>query len=245
MAAPLEVTSGKHAVRAIIQARPQAIRRIALLAGARRYLEEFERASESLGIAPEILPRGRFLRVGNLSQDDKHQGVFVLAEPRALLGERDLNTIDEGVVVALDQVSNPRNLGTILRGAAYFGVEAVLMMKDRSAILGPDAVRVAVGAADLVRIHRVTNLARSLAILKDSGFWVYGLDASATENVFEVSWPDRTILVMGNETKGLSPLVIKSCDAMASIPLAYGLDSLNVSVAAGIALFQVAFSPSQ
>lgn len=240
MATRLEVTSGKHAVRALIQARPEAVRRVVLLAGARRYLEEFEMASRDLGLSPEIFPRGKFLRVANLAEDDKHQGVFVLADKRALLGEKDLRTIHDGVVLALDQVCNPQNLGTILRGAAYFGVEAVLLMKNRCVGLSPTVVRVAVGGADLVKVFRVTNLARSLGILKDRGFWVYALDVQGDRTLAQTEFDGKTVLVVGAEGEGLRARTKKVCDELVRIPGGRkGLESLNAGVAATVALAEV------
>ena len=240
MMASTEVTFGKHAVRAVFQARPEAIRRVVLLEGARRYLEEFEVAARKLAIVPEIFPRGNFLRVGNLGKEDKHQGVFVLAARRTLHDEKDLETLHKGVVLALDQVSNPRSLGTILRGAAYFGAQAVLVMKNRSATLSPAAVSVAVGGADFVRIHRITNLARSLQILKDRGFWVYALDGRGDRTLAQTEFGDKIVIVVGAEGEGLRVQTKRMCDELIRIPGGRpGLDSLNVGVAATVALAEL------
>ncbi len=237
----MEKTFGKHSVRAIFLARPKAVRRLLLLEGAVRYLGEFVEGAERVGVAPEILGRDQFLRRADLTEDDKHQGVCAFTEPRRVFGERDLAGLEgSGPVLALDQVSDPQNLGTMLRNAAFFGVEAVLLMKNRSVDLTPTAARVAVGGAELVKIVRVTNLARSLGILKDAGYWVYGLDERGEKTLAETEFPEKTVLVVGAEGEGLRQRTKKLCDALVRIPGGRpGLESLNAGVATAVALAEL------
>jgi len=142
-------------------------------------------------------------------------------------------------LLALDEVQNPRNVGMLLRTALGAGVAGVLLPVRGGRLLSDEVVRASAGAAFSVPIVYCPNMARALRTVKDAGFWVYGLDAGGKESLFGVEWPDRTALVVGGEAQGLRPVVRKNCDALVRIPLAGGLESLNVGVAAGIALFQV------
>lgn len=238
---PLDVVFGKHSVRAVLLSRPQAVRRVVLRQGAARYLQEFIDLASGIGIEPELLPSGQFLRLGGLDEDDKHQGVFILAEPRRLHNEHDLDIVKDALaVLVLDQVSNPQNFGTMLRSAAFFGVDAVVWMKDRSVDLSPTVSRVAVGGAELVRLFRVTNLARSLETLKKLGFWVYGLDERGDKTLAETAFADKTVLVVGAEGEGLRRRTKEYCDYLVRIPGGRrGVESLNAGVAASIAMAEL------
>ena len=237
----MEKIFGKHSVRAVFLARPAAIRRLVLLEGARRYLDEFVDQARQRGLEPEILPRKAFLRAGRFTDEDKHQGVFILAEPRPLLTEADLESLAGArVVLALDQITDPQNFGTILRSAAFFGVDALLLMKNRSADLGETAVRVAVGGAEFVKVFQITNLARSRDILKQHDFWVYGLDERGEKTLAETDFDAHTVLVVGAEGEGLRQRTKKFCDALVRIPGGRpGVESLNAGVATSVALAEL------
>ena len=173
---PMEKVFGKRSARAVLLTRPESVTRL-LLAGKEPYHRDMVKLARTRGIEPEWLEWPAFRREGGVSDDDKHQGVVALTTRRPLLTEADLGALrDASVVLALDQISDPQNLGTILRNAAFFGVDAVLLLKNRAAEISPLVARVAVGGADLVTTYRITNLARSLEILQGMGFWVYGLD---------------------------------------------------------------------
>ena len=160
---------GKHSVRAVLLARPEAITRL-ILGGKESYHRDLIELARKAGVRPELLAWPEFRRVGDVTDDDKHQGIVALTTPRPLLTEADLGQLaDARVVLALDQISDPQNLGTILRSAAFFGVDATLVLKNRAAEVSPLVARVAVGGAELVDTFRVTNLARSLQILKGHG----------------------------------------------------------------------------
>lgn len=237
----LDKIFGKHSVRAVFLTRPQAVRRILLLEGAQRYLQEFLDFAQSAGVEPEILPRNPFERAGGFTPDDKHQGVCIFAEPRTVFKEHDLEMLSGArVVLALDQISDPQNFGTILRSAAFFGIDGLLVMKDRAAELSPVVTRVAVGGAEFVRIFQVTNLARSLEILKKHGFWVYGLDERGEKTLAETDFDAKTVLVVGAEGEGLRLRTRQFCDALVRIPGGRpGLESLNAGVAATVALYEL------
>jgi 23S rRNA (guanosine2251-2'-O)-methyltransferase len=235
------MVSGKHAVRAIFLARPRALRRVVLLEGAVRYLQEFTELAESAGIRPEILPRNAFMRTGGFTEEDRHQGVLVFADPPPVHSESELGILsDASTVLVLDQVSNPQNFGTIIRSAAFFGVDAVVWLKNRSVDLTPTVTQVAVGGVEFVKLFRVTNLARTLATLKEARFWVYGLDERGEMTLAETTFDRKSVLVVGAEGEGLRRRTKEYCDALVRIPGGRpGLQSLNAGVAVAVALAEV------
>ena len=181
-------------------------------------------------------------KLNRLAQSREHQGVVAFVSPVGHISlEQCLATCPtQAALLALDGVENPRNLGMLLRTALGAGVAGVLLPVRGGALLSDEVARASAGAAFRVPVVHCPNMARALRKLKDADFWVYGLDAAGEADVFGLDWAGRTALVVGNETDGIRPVIRKSCDALVRIPLASGLDSLNVAVAAGIALFQVA-----
>lgn len=145
---------------------------------------------------------------------------------------------DENVLVlALDGITDPHNLGAILRSADQFSVGLVIVPERRSAGANETVIRISSGAAQYVTMATVRNLAHELDVLKDNGFWVYGADMSG-ESSYEMKFPKRTVIVMGSEGSGMRSLVKAKCDHILSIPMSGHIDSLNVSVAAGILLYE-------
>ena len=210
-----------------------------LLAGRKSALnEEYIELARRSKIQPEILPRDNFLRVTNLAEDDKHQGICIFTEPRTIYSEKDLELLrNDRVILALDQVSNPQNLGTMLRNAAFFGADAVILLQNRSTDITPTVTRVAVGAAEFVKIFKVINLARSLDALKKIGFWVYGLDERGEKSLAETDFDEKTVFVVGAEGEGLRLRTKKFCDELVRIPGGqHGIESLNAGVATAVAL---------
>ena len=238
----MQMVFGKHSARAVFLARPRAVNRMVLLEGARRYLKEFEDLAAGVGIEPEYLARPEFLRATRLTEDDKHQGVVLYTDPVPVHGEHDLHLLaDASLVLALDQVSNPQNFGTVLRSAAFFGADAVVWTKDRAVDLSPTVSRIAVGGDEFVGLYRVTNLARSLEALKTHGFWVYGLDERGGATLAETDFGPKAVLVVGAEGEGLRAKTRERCDVLVRIPGGRpGVESLNAGVAATVALAEVA-----
>lgn len=207
-------------------------------------MQEFADLARGTGIQPEFMPLDQFLRAGRFTPEERqhhNQGVLLFTEPRKIYTENDIDSLgDARVVLALDQVSNPQNLGMILRNAAFFRVDALLMMKNRSAELTPEVARIAVGGAEYLRIFRITNLARSLELLKEVGFWVYGLDERGEKTLAETRFGDKVAFVLGAEGEGLRQRTRKFADALVRIPGGQpGVESLNVAVATAVALAQV------
>lgn len=141
------------------------------------------------------------------------------------------------LVLALDEITDPHNLGAILRSADQFSASLIVVPERRSASANETVIRISSGAAQYVTMSTVTNLARELDVLKDYGFWVYGADMNG-ENSYNMEFPKRTVIVMGSEGSGMRSLVRTKCDHMLSIPMSGHIDSLNVSVAAGILMYE-------
>jgi 23S rRNA (guanosine2251-2'-O)-methyltransferase len=173
-----------------------------------------------------------------------HQGVAALAEPLpeatldGILGILDPDF--PAVVVILDQVTDPHNVGAVVRSAAAFAALAVIIQDRHAPAATTIVAKAASGALERVPLVRVVNIARSLDTLKKAGFWCVGLDADATTPVDRLAHGGRVALVLGAEGAGLRRLVRETCDQLVSIPVTAGTESLNVSVAAGIALYQLA-----
>lgn len=142
------------------------------------------------------------------------------------------------VLLALDRIQHPKNLGQMIRTAAGAGAAGVVVTSRGGALLDRSVVRASAGTVFRVPIVNSANLCQTLRALKKEDFWVYGLDAHGSESAFHTAWGDRSVVVVGNESEGLRPGVRKICDALVHIPMATEMDSLNASVAAGIALFQ-------
>ena len=236
----MDTIYGKHSVRAVLLARPQSVTRL-LLGGKESYHRDLIALAERQGVRAELVAWPEFRRVTGLDDEDKHQGAAVLCKPRRPLGEGDLGRLAEAnVVLALDQISDPQNLGTILRSAAFFGVDGVLVLKNRAAEVTPLVARVAVGGAELVDTFTVTNLARSLERLKDMGYWIYGLDERGPATLAQTEFDARAVLVVGAEGEGLRRRTRETCDALVRIHGGRpGLESLNAGVATAVALAEL------
>lgn len=181
-----------------------------------------------------------------LTDGSVHQGVALQVPPYEYADVEDLLDAaaaagEPPLIVALDGVTDPRNLGAVLRSAGAFGAHGVLVPERRAAGLTASAWKVSAGAAARVPVARATNLTRALEELKKAGCFVVGLDAGGDTEVAEVAFAaDPLVLVVGSEGKGLSRLVRESCDVVASIPIAAETESLNAAVAGGITLYEVA-----
>jgi len=143
------------------------------------------------------------------------------------------------LLLALDSIQDPHNLGAIIRSAVAAGVNGIILPKDRSASITGTVVKVSAGSVFHIDICRVTNLVNSLKVLKENGMWIFGAAKDAAQPLYDTDLTVSACLVIGSEGKGLRPLVAEECDLHISIPMQNNLDSLNASVAAGIILFEV------
>ncbi len=171
-----------------------------------------------------------------------HQGVMARLAPLPTLALEELLLRIRGrnapLLVALDSIQDPHNLGAIIRSAVAAGAVGIILPRDRTAPLSGTAVKASAGAVSHVDICRVTNLARALEQVKEAGFWIFGTDGQAPQTIYEVDLKGSVCLVIGGEGKGVRPLVREHCDFLVSIPMQGSLDSLNASVAAGIVFFE-------
>jgi len=234
---------GIHAAQALLERRPAGIISAKLLRGSRAGpLPEIERRLTVLGVPLQRVERAE---LDQLTGGGTHQGIAVQTEGLAEIGVREFEALvlQRGRalrLLVLDQVQDPRNLGACLRTADAAGVDAVVIPRDRSAKLTATAAKAAAGAAESVRLARVGNLASTLHWLKDAGVWIVGADAQTPRSLHDAQLDAPIAVVVGGEGRGLRRLTRELCDEIVSIPMAGTVASLNVSVAAGILLFELA-----
>src|ERR1700751_5582389 len=172
------------------------------------------------------------------------QGVVALVRPQEALAIEDLFTAPDSsqsrLLLALDGVEDPQNLGALLRVADGAGVDGVVLTERRAAPLSPVAVKASAGAAEHLRIARVVNLVRALEELKERNLWIVGLDERGTEDYDRFDLTGNCVLVLGREGAGLHDLVKRTCDHLVRIPMAGGVSSLNVSTAGAVVLYEAA-----
>ena len=228
--------SGFHAVTARLRAQPDSVHAIYVAATRqdRRARDLVERA-RSAGVAVHAADE---TRLAALAGNDKHQGVVAIVDAAA--AQRTLEEIlgalsEPALLLALDGVTDPHNLGACLRSADAFGAQAVIVPKDRAVGLNATVAKAASGAADSVPLVSVTNLARALGDLKARGVWVLGADRDG-ESLFEADLSGPVAWVLGAEGAGLRRITRESCDRILTIPMLGTVESLNVSVAAGVCL---------
>jgi 23S rRNA (guanosine2251-2'-O)-methyltransferase len=167
-----------------------------------------------------------------------HQGVVAEVDPYPYADPGSLLNRERALVVALDQIQDPHNLGAICRSAEVAGAAGVVIPERRAAAVTPAVCKASAGAVEHLAVARVRNLADWLAEAKEGGAWVYGADAGAGRRYTEVEWSGRAVLVLGSEGEGIRPRVAGACDELVSIPIRGRIDSLNASVAAAVILFE-------
>lgn len=190
-------------------------------------------------------------QMGRKALDDKaqganHQGIIAKVKPAKQLNEHHLDDIinacqakgEQPLLLVLDGVTNPHNLGACLRNADAAGVAAVIVPKDKSAPLTGTVSKVACGAAETVPFVRVTNLARTMRALQEQGIWFVGTAGEATHDIYQAKLTGPLAIVMGAEGDGMRRLTRETCDDLIKIPMAGSVSSLNVSVATGVCLFE-------
>jgi 23S rRNA (guanosine2251-2'-O)-methyltransferase len=163
-----------------------------------------------------------------------HQGVVAEVDPYPYADPMRLLDSEDALVVALDQVQDPHNLGAVCRAAEVAGASGALIPERRAAEVTPAVCKASAGAVEHLAVARVRNIADFLADAKAAGFWCYGAAADATSNALSVDWPPQVALVLGAEGKGLRPRVAKACDELVSVPMRGRLGSLNVSATAAV-----------
>lgn len=193
-----------------------------------------------LGIEPEQIDRKKLDR---LADGNNHQGIAMEVTMPGELSENDLKTMVENLtanalLLVLDNVQDPHNLGACLRTADATGVHGVIITKDKATGITPTVCKVASGAAETVPVYQVTNLSRTLRWLKEEGVWVLGAAGEAEQTVYQADLTVPIALVIGAEGSGLRRLTKENCDLLIKVPMLGKIESLNLSVATGIFLYE-------
>ncbi len=240
---------GIHAVESLLRQNPKSVQRLLVQAGrADKRVTALLALAQNQGVSVVRESRGELDKIVNA----RHQGAVAQLSEGAgqsdaaasnLWCEADLLQAVENkggpvLILVLDGVTDPHNLGACLRSADAAGVDAVVVPKDNSADLTPVVRKVACGAAEMVPFVRVTNISRTLQALQERGVWLYGTDGDAENSLYDSDLTTSLALVMGSEGKGMRRLTREQCDYLIHLPMAGSVSSLNVSVAAGIVLFE-------
>ncbi len=237
---PLQWVHGFHAVAAMLERHPRRVRQLYVQANREDHrVAAVLDAAAAVGVPTSAVSKAELQTL----VDGNHQGVAIHCSPSPVRNENELADYLAGLtgsalVLVLDGVTDPHNLGACIRSAEAAGAHAVIIPKDKSAGLTPTVRKVASGAAELLPVFRVTNLARCLRQLKQMGLWVSGLAGEANTTIYDLDLTGPTVMVMGAEGKGLRQLSRKECDHLVKIPMPGRIESLNVSVSAGVALFE-------
>lgn len=235
-----ETVHGIHAVQALLERHPRRVLRLRVAAArddAR--IARLLQLAAAAGIPLERLDASQLAR---RQPGEVHQGVLAEIQPQEPWNEEQLLAALQGasqpLLLALDGVQDPHNLGACLRTADACGALAVVVPRDRAAQLNPTVRKVAAGAAETTPVAVVTNLSRTLRLLKEAGCWVVGADAGASQDADAVDLKGPLVLVMGAEGAGLRQLTRQHCDLLVRLPSLGAVQSLNVSVAAGMLLYE-------
>lgn len=235
------IVFGMHAVRTLLQRRPERALVLMLQKG-----REDARSNELLRLAQAagIPVQWRELReLDRWAANERHQGACLQVRPMNALGEGALDELLDrdpapALLLVLDGVQDPHNLGACLRTADAVGASAVIVPRDRAAGLSPTVRKVASGAAETMPLIQVVNLARTLRWLKERDIWVVGADDQASKSLYQAPLNGPLALVLGAEGPGLRRLTREQCDLLVGIPMRGVVESLNVSVAAGVMLYE-------
>ncbi|MGA2776222.1 MAG: 23S rRNA (guanosine(2251)-2'-O)-methyltransferase RlmB [Steroidobacteraceae bacterium] len=232
---------GLHAIAAIIERAPERLLELWLTEGRdHQRIRNLRQNAEAVGLRVQAASADSLAK---LVGDVAHQGAVAAVRPLKAWDDHDLlaalgNLTEEPLLLVLDGVTDPHNLGACLRTADAAGAHAVVIPRDRAAPVDGVVRKVAAGAAEFVPVASVTNLARTLDLLKERAIWVVGADGEAPQSIFESDLNRPLALVLGAEGGGMRRLTRERCDFLVRIPMAGRVASLNVSVATGVALFE-------
>jgi len=241
---------GRNPVREALERRPEQIEKVMIRRGVSgAAIATIREAASAAGVPVQHVPEARLRHeAGGVN----HQGTIALAAPvqyriaNDLLAEIapswDAVQAKKPLLLVIDRITDPRNFGAVLRSAAAAGVDGVFVPNQHMAPLNAAAIKASAGTATRVPIARVNDLPTLLEQLKERSYWVIGADGTADTSVWQMDWDRPTVLVIGSEGEGLHPSVREACDRLVAIPMRGPVESLNVSVAAGILLFEAARS---
>ena len=239
---PDEIIYGINPVLEALRSERQGLNKILLAEGREggsvRLLRQLARET---GIPIQVSPKEALDR---LAGGGYHQGILGFTAASSYSTWEDLldrvrSAQGKAIILVLDSIEDPQNLGSLIRTAEACGVKGVVLPKDRAAGITPAVVRASAGAVAHLPIVRVTNLASTLEELKKEGFWIVGADSGAEKSLYELKFDMNVAVVIGSEGKGVRPLLLKKCDYTVSIPMRGKVSSLNAAIAGGVILFEI------
>ena len=236
----IQIIHGVHAVRAALLNTKRAHQEIHVSENNHEFANNYKSKIKKI----TILDQKEFKKL--YGSEKSTQGIVLktndFERPNLQQFLQNENTDDKSVLIALDQITDPQNIGSIMRSCALFNCKGIIIVKDNAPDLTPSLYKAASGAAEIVNYFRVTNLKRSISELKKYGYWAYGFDSSEDNVSSNIKYAKKSILVFGSEGKGMRDLVKKECDEIIKLKIQknkhYRIDSLNVSNAATIALYK-------
>jgi 23S rRNA (guanosine2251-2'-O)-methyltransferase len=236
-----ELLFGIHSIEAALTHDPKNITELYFEADSQNArIKELSDRARDLGLKPHSRPREALDR---MTGGARHQGAVARYRTPPPRGESELaeiveNAQNDALLLVLDGITDPHNLGACLRSAEAAGVTAVIVPKDKAAGITPTVRKASAGAADRLAFFAVTNLARTLKALKQQGVWLVGLAGDAEQDLYAIDLKGKLAFVVGSEGEGMRRLTRESCDFVARIPMRGSVESLNVSVATGVVLFE-------
>ncbi len=238
----MQVICGINPLREIIRSQPTLLERLFVAAGrGGEEVRQIVQLASERGIPVEVCPRQR---VEQLAPAMVHQGIlgvcreYAYADLEQLIANRHPESTHD-LVIILDGITDPQNLGSVIRTAYCCGANGVIIPENRAASVTAAVVKASAGAAYLLPTAMVVNLSRTIEYLQEKGFWIYGADAAAKTDHYSPDYAGHVGLVMGSEGRGIRPLIRKKCDFLISVPLRGRISSLNVSVATGVILYEI------
>ncbi|MGC1678506.1 MAG: 23S rRNA (guanosine(2251)-2'-O)-methyltransferase RlmB [Candidatus Binataceae bacterium] len=233
-----DIVFGAEPVRELVAAAPNAVRVLHVRAGdERRFGAEIERVRAAGGRVASVEDEALVRMAG---REARHQGVIAEVREYSYAAFDDVIAAGYDPLILVDGVTDPRNLGALMRSAEGAGVPAVILARDRTVGVTPAAIKSSAGAWVHLKIARCGNVARALEQMKEAGYWVVALAPGGATSIYELDTARKLAIVVGSEGAGVREIVKKTADYVAAIPMRGRVDSLNVSVAAAVALFEIA-----
>ena len=236
----IQIIHGMHAVRAALSNTKRVHHELHITENNHEFAKNFKSTIKKI----TVLDQKEFKKL--YGEEKSTQGIVLktndFERPTLQQFVKNENIDNKSVLLALDQITDPQNIGSIMRSCALFNCKGIIVAKDNAPDLAPSLYKAASGAAEIVNYFRVTNLKRSISELKKYGYWAYGFDSSKDSESSNINFTKKSILVFGSEGKGMRDLVKKECDEIIKLKMQqhkhYQIDSLNVSNAASIALYE-------
>jgi len=234
------IISGYHAIETILVSHPELVIKLSTSRSNDNRGLKIIKLAKTTQVNFELIDSKR---VDSIAGHSKHQGFVAEIINPVFLSDKDivprLKKLITSRILILDSIQDPRNLGACLRSALAFDFDAVIINKDGSCPINEYVYKTSVGAVLNLNIFYVTNLVRSIRSLKDIGYWVLGFDGNSQSSIFSEKFPQKTALVLGSEGSGIRKLVKENCDNLIKIPVSDMVESLNISVAAGITMYEL------